>query len=98
MRRLLGGGGRLLEEEIRYCNFFQDQSYYISVIDSVGGNDWQYFSAVCWMFGRKLYDKFKVPIGLISSNYGGTPVEAWSSPDALRKCNIPPEENESDER
>ena len=50
------------------------------------------------MFGRKLYDKFKVPIGLISSNYGGTPVEAWSSPDALRKCSIPPEENESDER
>jgi len=27
------------------------------------------------------------PIGLIESDWGGTPVEAWSSPDALNMCN-----------
>ncbi|XP_071958438.1 sialate O-acetylesterase-like isoform X2 [Antedon mediterranea] len=47
-----------------------------------------YFSAVCWFFGRDLYDHLKYPIGLISTNWGGTPVEAWSSPDALAKCKM----------
>jgi len=28
----------------------------------------------------------KVPLGLFSDNWGGTPVQAWSSPDALSKC------------
>jgi sialate O-acetylesterase len=44
---------------------------------------------VCWFFGRDLYDALgrTTPIGLISNNWGGTPVEAWSSPVALSKCN-----------
>ena len=31
--------------------------------------------------------------GLISSAYGGTMIESWSSPDALDACGIPPQEN-----
>jgi len=43
---------------------------------------------VCYFFGRETYKALggKVPIGLVASNWGGTPVEAWSSPDALAKC------------
>ena len=37
-----------------------------------------YFSAVAWFFGKELSDKLKVPIALISSNWGGTPAEAWT--------------------
>jgi sialate O-acetylesterase len=46
------------------------------------------FSAVCYFFGRDLYDMVspKRPIGLIGSYVGGTPDEAWSSTDALEKC------------
>ncbi len=27
-----------------------------------------------------------VPQGLVSNNWGGSPIEHWSSPDALAKC------------
>lgn len=57
-------------------------------IETVNGGVWNYFSAVCWFYGKNVYDHFKRPIGLIATYWGGTPVEAWSSPDALQKCNI----------
>ena len=41
------------------------------------------FSAVAYFFGRELLEREKVPIGLIESNLGGTPAEAWTSLDAL---------------
>ncbi|MGA2624435.1 MAG: sialate O-acetylesterase [Bacteroidota bacterium] len=36
------------------------------------------FSATAYFFGRELYRKLHLPIGLISSNWGGTPAEAWT--------------------
>nr|AAH49448.1 Zgc:56454 [Danio rerio] len=54
----------------------------------LGGKDFSHFSAVCWLFGRYLYEKRKYPIGLVHSSWGGTPVEAWSSPRALQKCGL----------
>lgn len=56
------------------------------MVETINGGAWQYFSAVCWFYGKNIYDKYKVPLGLLSSNWGGTPVEAWSSPEALEKC------------
>ncbi|WP_321474997.1 sialate O-acetylesterase [uncultured Paludibaculum sp.] len=41
------------------------------------------FSAVAYFFGRHLNDKLHIPIGLIESNWGGTPAEAWTSLRAL---------------
>ena len=45
------------------------------------------FSAVCWMFGRRLYDLYGIPLGLINTNYPGSCVEAWSSPETNSLCN-----------
>ena len=59
------------------------------ITESLGANettDFLYFSAVCWFYGRDLYDTYKIPMGLISNNWGGTPVEAWSSPDVIHTC------------
>jgi len=35
------------------------------------------FSATAYFFGRKLYEELGVPIGLIHSSWGGTPVQSW---------------------
>ncbi len=45
------------------------------------------FSAVMWYFGRSLKEHFKdVPVGLIMSARGGTPIEAWMCPDFAADC------------
>ncbi len=36
------------------------------------------FSATAYFFGKKLYNELNVPIGLIHSSWGGTPIEAWT--------------------
>ena len=41
------------------------------------------FGAAAYFFARQLYDKYRVPIGLINSSVGGTPIEAWMSEDAI---------------
>ena len=45
----------------------------------------QEFSAVALFFGRKLREQLKVPVGLVESARGGSPVEAWMSEETLRK-------------
>ena len=43
------------------------------------------FSAVGYFFGRELHQKMKVPVGLIHTSWGGTPVEAWMSERGLQR-------------
>ena len=43
------------------------------------------FSAVALFFGRKLRKELKVPVGLVESARGGSPVEAWMSEAVLRR-------------
>jgi sialate O-acetylesterase len=43
------------------------------------------FSAVAYYFGRDLQKTLGVPVGLIQSDWGGTPAEAWMSHEALEK-------------
>lgn len=43
------------------------------------------FSAVAYFFGRDLYQKLNIPIGLISSSWGGTKAEAWTSQTVLEE-------------
>ena len=47
------------------------------------------FSAVCWLTGRDIHDALggEVPIGLISSNWGGTPVQVWQPLESVKDCN-----------
>jgi sialate O-acetylesterase len=41
------------------------------------------FSAVLYFFGRELHKRLDVPIGLISTSWGGTRIEPWIPPEGL---------------
>ncbi|MEM7576235.1 MAG: sialate O-acetylesterase [Planctomycetota bacterium] len=41
------------------------------------------FSAVGYFMGQRLQEQLGVPVGIIHSAYGGTPVEAWTPLEAL---------------
>ena len=42
------------------------------------------FSAVAYLFARDLHERYRVPIGVIEANWGGTYIESWMSPHALQ--------------
>jgi sialate O-acetylesterase len=41
------------------------------------------FSAVAYFFAKELYQKYKIPIGIINTSLGGSPAEAWVSENTL---------------
>ena len=43
------------------------------------------FSATLYFFGRELHSELKVPMGLINSSVGGTPIESWVAEDAQKQ-------------
>ena len=57
-----------------------------------GFGNWQHadsksvrrLTAVGYFFAKYLYEKYKVPIGLINSNVGGSSAEAWISEEAIK--------------
>lgn len=42
------------------------------------------FSALVYFFAKDLYQKTGIPVGIINSSVGGSPVEAWISEEALK--------------
>lgn len=50
------------------------------ICDTTNVKNW---SAVAYYFARKIHCDNKVPVGIIQSSWGGTPVEAWTSRSML---------------
>ncbi len=42
------------------------------------------FSAAAWFFAREINKKYGVPVGLLTSAFGGSPAEAWISEESLK--------------
>lgn len=45
-----------------------------------------HFSAVCWLFGKQLYNRLQYPIGLVSVTYADSLMEQWIPTQAREKC------------
>lgn len=43
------------------------------------------FSSTAYFFAREIYQKTKIPIGLIHTSWGGTIAEAWTSNETLKQ-------------
>lgn len=56
-----------------------DSKWVVSSPETAGN-----FSATAYFYAKALYQKLKVPIGIIQSSIGGTPAEAWTSKDRLK--------------
>ncbi|MGN7204079.1 sialate O-acetylesterase [Pedobacter sp. SAFR-022] len=64
--------------------------------DTLAGGSWvsmdtagvKTASAVAYFFARSLHGDLKVPIGIVQSTWGGTPVEAWTSRPKLLESPI----------
>ena len=42
------------------------------------------FGAATYFFAKKLYEKYRVPIGIINSSVGGTPIQAWIGEEGIK--------------
>ena len=81
------------DQSSRYLNdtesrFLKNESWVVSSPQYTNGTEWLYYSALCWLYGRNLHRALQqqIPVGLIESCYGGTPVETWSDVDAIDQC------------
>ncbi len=43
------------------------------------------FSLVGYFFGQKIQESLKLPVGLINSNWGGTPAETWTPKEVIEQ-------------
>jgi len=48
-------------------------------------DDMKKFSAIGYFFAKQVNEETKYPMGLISSNWGGTPAETWTPEEVFRK-------------
>ena len=86
-------------KDISEANYPQIRQFWIPTLTNMQGpqddlptgywkwanpEDVRMFSAVAHFFARDLYEKYHVPIGLINSSVGGTPIEAWTSEEGLK--------------
>lgn len=76
---------------IRWFNVPQQYDFHTEKSELEGGSwiganpkDVLKFSAVGYFFARELFDRYRVPVGIINTSLGGSPAEAWISEEALK--------------
>ncbi|MBT1712104.1 sialate O-acetylesterase [Fulvivirgaceae bacterium PWU5] len=86
-------------KEIAQANYPQIRNFTVPVAatlqgprETLSGGRWKSanpsdvkgFSVVAYFFARALYEKYRVPVGIIHASVGGSPIETWTSEEGLR--------------
>lgn len=91
---VIGAEAEFENADFQQIRFFKVSNDYSPVEKSdVSGGSWKVaneenlpdFSAVAWFFAKRNHQDFKVPVGIIESNWGGTPAEGWTEAKVLAK-------------
>lgn len=101
MEMPIEGWGKIqhYEEEIAAASFPEIRHFKVpntistAPKNDISGGQWEIcspakageFSAVAYFFAREIYQRLKVPVGLVNSSWGGTQSEAWTSKKAFEQ-------------
>lgn len=89
---VLGAEVEIDSADFPQIRFFKvDKSYSVLPKQDVSGGKWTLadsthlgdFSAIAWYFAKQNHLEKNVPIGIIESNWGGTPAEGWTPASLL---------------
>ena len=85
--------------EIAAANYPQIRNFFIPTVsdvskvhDDLPPGKWEEanpknvlaFGAASYFFAKLLYDRYHIPIGIINSSVGGTPIQAWISAEGIK--------------
>ncbi len=101
MEMPIAGWGKIdhFEEEIANATFPMIRHFKVpntvstTLKDDISGGHWDVcspataanFSATAYFFAREIYQRLKIPIGLINTSWGGSQSEAWTSKKAFEQ-------------
>lgn len=89
---VIGAEEEFSNPDFPQIRFFKVQNDYSAEEKSdVSGGQWKVangenlpeFSAVAWFFAKRNHQEKNVPVGIIESNWGGTPAEGWTEAKIL---------------
>lgn len=89
---VIGADEEFADADFPQIRFFKVQKDYSAEEKSdVSGGSWKAanaenlpeFSAVAWFFAKRNHTEKNVPVGIIESNWGGTPAEGWTEAKVL---------------
>ncbi|MEZ4810102.1 MAG: sialate O-acetylesterase [Allomuricauda sp.] len=86
--------------EIAHANYPEIRNFFIPTKTNVQGpqkdlpaGEWKAavpgdllgMGAVTYFFAKELYERYKIPIGIINASVGGTPIQSWISEDGFKE-------------
>lgn len=93
---VIGAEQEIAEGGLPKIRFFKvPKEYSATPQNDLDGGKWEVatpenmpnFSAVAWFFAKRNHLEKKVPVGIIESNWGGTPAEGWTELSVLAGMN-----------